>query len=442
MVQFTEIAAAVGILVVYLVTALLIAPLMAVVALGTAAIVTISMQYYISKTASVAATLVSQENMLQNSGIENLGGIHVIKSFLLEPLRGADYRRNAQSVGHAHYTIGKYRSQMTVIQEISLFAIIGIIVFVGASVLNVSLAVIMALLFILYRSMPRISSVNTRRTQLVTVMASMHSVKLAMDQTASAKVVGGDAVFQHLTHGITLRDVSFSYDGITDVLKDTTFSIEKGRLTAIAGASGAGKSTLIDLILRFYDPVEGEILVDGVDLRELDLNSWRGSIGLVSQDIFLFNDSVAYNIGLGRPEYSIDDIKNAAQRAYAHDFIEHFPQGYETRIGDRGWNLSGGQRQRISLARAILAKPDILILDEATSSLDSESEQLIQKYMQEIRGTCTMIVVAHRLSTIQSADNIVVLQDGKIVEDGSWGKLLAADGVLANYHKIQSGAPN
>ena len=441
-VQFTELAAAFGILFVYFITAFLVAPVMAAVALGTAMAVSLGMQYYISKTATVAAALVNRENELQSAGMENLGGIHVIKSFSLEALRSADFSYKSKSVGEGLFTIGRYRSQMTILQEMALFAIIGTIVFVGASVLNVGIAVIVALLFILYRAMPRVASMNTRRTQLVTALASMHSVKSAMDETSSPKIVNGGTPFAGLHNCIELKDVRFSYNPSSAVLKDTTFTIEKGKMTAIVGASGAGKTTLIDLILRFYDPVEGAILVDGVDLRELDLPSWRGSIGVVSQDIFLFNDTVAYNIGLGQPEFSMEDIINAARGAYAHEFIGQLPQGYETRIGDRGWNLSGGQRQRLALARAILRNPQILILDEATSSLDSESERLIQQYMNEIRGACTMIVVAHRLSTIQSADKIVVLQDGTIFEEGTWESLIAEDGLFAAYYKLQSGVIN
>ena len=153
----------------------------------------------------------------------------------------------------------------------------------------------------------------------------------------------------------------------------------------------------------------------------------------------MFNDTIANNIALGRPEVTRESIMEAARQAYADDFIQQLPQGYETQVGDRGWNLSGGQRQRIALARAILKMPEILILDEATSSLDSESEQLIQEYMRKIRGTCTMVVVAHRMSTIQDADKIAVLQDGKIAEEGDWDSLLAGAGVFASYHRIQSG---
>ena len=221
------------------------------------------------------------------------------------------------------------------------------------------------------------------------------------------------------------------------VLEDASFAVEKGNITALIGVSGAGKSTLVDLVLRFHDPSSGSILVDGVDLRNLTLKSWRSAIGVVNQDIFLFNDTVFNNIAMGFPEATKEQIIEAATDAFADQFIRQLPQGYDTLVGERGWNLSGGQRQRIALARAILRKPQILILDEATSSLDSESEQYIQKYINNIKGISTVLIVAHRMSTIQSADKIVVLENGRITEEGNWDSLLAKDAGLANYLQLQ-----
>jgi len=269
-------------------------------------------------------------------------------------------------------------------------------------------------------------------------MAALNAVRVAIAETENSLIVSGDTPFTKLQKTVEFRDVSFSYNEATKVIKSINFQLEHGKMTAMVGASGAGKSTLVNLLLRYNDPVKGQVLVDGVDLKELNLNDWRKSIGLVSQDVFLFNDTVGNNISLGRDEITEDRLQKAAQRAFAHDFIQQLPNGYNTMVGDRGWNLSGGQRQRIALARAILLDSDILILDEATSALDSESENLIQAYIQEIKGTRTILVVAHRMSTIQNADNIFVIQDGAIVEQGDWDSLLAGAGVFATYHKLQS----
>ena len=434
----TEIVASLGVILAYLAAAFVIAPSLTGVVFAMLLVVSLGVQYNISKARTIGAGRVDQENELQASAVESLSGIHVVKSFLLERLRWMDFNSKAEKVGDASYSLHKHRSWMTAFQEIALFALVGGVIFVGVSVMNLDIAVVVTLLFILYRLTPRITQLNNQRQSLAAALASLHGVKMAIDDTSSPKIISGDKRFSKLRIGIELKNVYFSYDSSTEVLRDTSMTIESGKMTAIVGASGTGKSTLVDLILRFCDPVRGNIMVDGVDLIELDLASWRKSIGVVSQDVFLFNDTVANNIALGWQDDTQESIVEAAMEAYAHDFIQQLPQGYETRIGDRGTNLSGGQRQRIALARAILKKPEILILDEATSSLDSESEQLIQQYIRRIRGTCTIVVVAHRMSTIQDADKITVLEDGRIIEEGDWDSLLAEAGVFASYHRLQS----
>ena len=422
----------------YLALALLMAPLLSMVALLTLLLVSLAMQHFISKTKLMAKTLVLRDNDLQVEALETLGGIHIVKSFILEQLRWMSFIHRAENVRDTGYRIYRYSTQMIVLQEFIQFVLIGGIVFIGVSVLDVGIAVIVALLFTLYRLGPKVATLNNQRQSLMVSLAAVDFVQGAMESMSRAKIISGDRPFTKLQHALEMKDVNFSYNGSAEVLRDTSFLVERGKFIAIVGTSGAGKSTLMDLILRLYDPDKGQILVDGVDLRELDLASWRKSIGIVSQDTYLFNDTVANNIALWRPEATEDKVIDAAQQAYAHDFIKGLPQGYETTVGDRGWNLSGGQRQRIAMARAIVMKPEILLLDEATSSLDSESEQMIQESMKELRATCTIVVVAHRISTIQDADRIVVVSDGKIVEEGDWDTLLAVDGIFANYHHIQS----
>lgn len=422
----------------YLVLAFLMAPLLSLVALVTLLLVSLAMQHYIGKTKAMAATLVKRDNDLQVEALETLGGIHIVKTFLLEHLRWASFNHHAEEVGETGYQIYKYSTKMVVLQEFLQFVLIGAIVYIGVSFLDVGIAVIVALLFTLYRLGPKVATLNNQRQALIVSLAAAHFVQGQIDTMASSKIISGNRPFTNLQHALELKDVNFSYNGSTEVLRDTSFPVERGKFIAIVGTSGAGKSTLMDLILRLYDPDKGQVLVDGVDLRELDLASWRKSIGIVSQDTYLFNDTVANNIALWRPEATVDRVIEAAKQAYAHDFIQGLPQGYETSVGDRGWNMSGGQRQRIAMARAIVMKPQILLLDEATSSLDSESEQMIHESMKELRATCTMVVVAHRISTIQDADKIVVVSDGKIVEEGNWDTLLAQDGIFANYHHIQS----
>jgi len=433
-----DICTSITMIIAFLTAAFIITPTLTAITLAMLIVVGLLIQFLITRARILAFAQVQRELELQAIGLENLSGINVIKSFLLERLRGMAFADKARQSAEIGYRLQLNRGQIIILHEIALFGLVGIILLLGISLFHLSISPIVALLFILYRLMPRIAGFNTQRQSLLSTMASLHATKLVADSTMEAQVISGEKTFVELSQGIQFNNVGFSYNGSTDVLKGTQLTIEKGKMTAIMGSSGTGKSTIVSLLLRYYDPVDGQVLVDGVDLKELDLPSWRASIAVVSQDIFLFNDTIINNIEMGRPGASRESVLEAARKAYAHDFIESLPNKYETQVGDRGWNLSGGERQRIALARAILKEPKIMILDEATSSLDSESEQLIQNYIREIRGTCTLVTVAHRTSTVQDADKIVVLQDGCVVEEGNWQDLLEGEGVFANYQRLQS----
>ena len=223
-----------------------------------------------------------------------------------------------------------------------------------------------------------------------------------------------------------------------DVLKKVNLTIPIGKTVALVGQSGSGKSTFVDLLPRFYDVSEGEILVDGVDIRDYKITDLRGLMGNVNQDPILFNDTFFNNISFGVENATLEQVENAAKVANAHDFIIATPEGYESNIGDRGGKLSGGQRQRVSIARAVLKNPPILILDEATSALDTESEKLVQEALENLMKNRTSIVIAHRLSTIKNADLICVFHEGEIVERGNHDELLACDGIYKKLHGMQN----
>ena len=244
--------------------------------------------------------------------------------------------------------------------------------------------------------------------------------------------------FEGLKESIELRDVCFSYDGEREVIKDVTMRIGKGETIALVGASGGGKSTLSELIPRFYDTTKGDILFDGVSVRDLAQESLRAKMSIVSQETVLFNDSIEGNILMGRPDATHDEVVAACKVANAHDFIMASAEGYDTNIGDRGTKLSGGQRQRLSIARAVLKNPEILILDEATSALDTESEKLVQEALTNLLKGRTSIVIAHRLSTIYNADRIYVIDQGRIAEEGTHSELLAKNGIYARLIEMQS----
>jgi ATP-binding cassette subfamily B protein len=238
---------------------------------------------------------------------------------------------------------------------------------------------------------------------------------------------------------LSFENLDFAYSNGAEVLHDINMHIAPGETIAVVGQTGSGKSTLMKLLLRFYSPTGGSIKLDGIDLTELDIPDLRAAFGLVSQDVFLFHGSVADNIAYGRPGAQPSDIDAAARAAEAHDFIQQLPQGYDTIVGERGQKLSGGQRQRVSIARAVLKDPPVLILDEATSAVDNETEAAIQRSMQVITQGRTTLVVAHRLSTIVNADRIYVLDQGRVTEQGSHTELIAKDGLYAALWKVQAG---
>jgi ATP-binding cassette subfamily B protein len=240
---------------------------------------------------------------------------------------------------------------------------------------------------------------------------------------------------------VVFENVSFAHEGRDMGLEGVSFTAPAGKTTAIVGPSGAGKSTILKLLFRFYDPAGGRVLIDGQDLRDVTQTSLRSVLGLVPQDVVLFNDTIRYNIGYGRPDATQWELEQAAQRAQLLKFIESLPQGWETRVGERGLKLSGGEKQRVGIARVVLKDPRILILDEATSSLDSATEAEVQDALQEASRGRTTIVVAHRLSTIANADQIVVLDHGRLVERGTHAALIAKEGLYAGLWRRQAEEP-
>lgn len=282
-----------------------------------------------------------------------------------------------------------------------------------------------------------INMVDQRNTLLNNAPALSQIYTLKGEAVAMAQV-SGSIKFEHLKEQVEFREVTFSYPGQEDkVLEAVDLVIPRGRMIALVGKSGAGKTTLVDILMGFYEPDHGQVLIDGTPLQELEIKSWRSRIGFVPQDAFLFNMSLRDNLLWSREDATEEQMYQACLQANAVKFIERLPQGYDTLVGERGVRLSGGQRQRIALARALLRQPEILILDEATSALDSYSERLIQEAIERISHQTTIVVIAHRLSTIQKADCIYVIDGGRVVESGSFAELMRRDGNFLEMAQLQ-----
>ncbi len=281
------------------------------------------------------------------------------------------------------------------------------------------------------------------RSQLSLLSGSLEAIQNFLSSTAGLHLSDGKRVYEGICSSLVFENVTFTFPSNSEpALKEVSFEMKKGTTTAIVGPSGSGKSTLADLVMRFHDPNMGNIKIDGIDLREFQASSWRQSIAMVSQDTFLFNTSVRENVAYGSHKATDTQIIEAAKQAYAYEFIQDLPHGFDTILGDRGTRLSGGQRQRIAIARAILREPDILILDEATSALDTNSERIVQKALEEVSRDRTVIVIAHRLSTVEKADNIVVLCNGSIVEQGTHQELHKLQGVYWKLYSFQESSNN
>lgn len=323
---------------------------------------------------------------------------------------------------------------------------LGVTLLVGMVAISYSLLIatgrlkaaeLLTFLFVLIRTTPLISSLNGTRVGFIASQGALHAVTELLKRDDKPYFQDGMQPFEGLQRSIDFVSVDFAYNPGEMVLHDITLSIKRGETTALVGTSGAGKTTLADLIPRFYDPTRGQILVDGINLSDLQINALRQRMAIVSQDTFIFNTTVGENIVYGLDNVSEADMIEAARAANALEFIQEMPAGFDTKLGERGIRLSGGQRQRIAIARAILRNPEILILDEATSALDSVTEKLIQDSLERLSKGRTVIAIAHRLSTIANADKVVVMEKGRIVEQGNYQDLLKQKGKLWKYHQMQ-----
>lgn len=374
---------------------------------------------------------------------ESLSGVKVIKAYGAEGF----FRRKFSSINKKYSDISRrmmYRQQMAspMSEFLGIAAAAGLLIFGGALVLGGESTLdgsgFIAYIAIFTQITRPMRSFTDAFANINQGIAAGGRVLELLDTKSSITSPAKEArELKEFSKSIEFRNVRFFYEEEREVLADINFTVEKGETVALVGPSGGGKSTTSDLIPRFYDVTAGEILIDGHNIKEYDLASLRQSMGIVSQETVLFNDTIENNIRLGNESATQEQVERAARIANAHEFIMESPEGYQTNIGDRGTKLSGGQRQRLSIARAILKNPDILILDEATSALDTESEKLVQEALDKLLSGRTSLIIAHRLSTIKNADKIIVIDQGRIAEQGTHAELIARGGIYAKLVALQ-----
>ncbi|ARV61660.1 ABC transporter ATP-binding protein [Nostocales cyanobacterium HT-58-2] len=404
--------------------------------------ITLINQYAISRSKHFGKQLSDMSKAYSISVLETLNGIRLVKATGNEQREFHRIRKLIRDREKADFDSQVNSEAIAPMSEVMGITALLLIIFLSRTffaqqVVSLS-AVMLTYLLVLLRVLPFISQLNTIRSSFASTATSVEVVTDFLCLDNKPLMVNGKIPYTKLQKGIHFQCMSFAYPSYEKlVLKNVNLSIPRGTTLALVGGSGAGKSTLADLLPRFYDPTSGCITIDGIDLRDFDLKSLRQAMGIVSQDTFLFNDTVRKNIAYGRPEAIEEEIMIAAKRANAYEFIIKLPQGFDTLIGDRGVMLSGGQRQRLAIARALLQNPEILILDEATSALDTVSERLVQGALDDLSRDRTTLVIAHRLSTVQKADQIAVLDQGSVVEMGTHEELLQKGGYYSRLYTMQ-----
>ncbi len=373
---------------------------------------------------------------------ETLYGIRVVKAFAMEKFEINKFRTQNESFRKTVVRMSRIRKLSPGLTEyIGVIAGVMVLFIGGNEVLSgkdgMTPAQFMTFLFALFALMEPLKLFGQVFTSTKEGMVAARRVFEILDTPATIVNSPNPFIKNSFNEAIEFQNISFHYKTGEDVLHEVSFQVKKGEVIAIVGPSGAGKSTLMDLLVRFYDPQHGEILIDGIDIKNIELNSLRKLMGIVTQETILFNDTIRNNIAYGLENLAREQLVHAAKAANAHDFIMEMPENYQTQIGDRGVKLSGGQRQRLAIARAILKNPPILIFDEATSALDTQSEVLVQEAIERLLSGRTALVIAHRLSTIQNANKIIVLDQGKVVQEGTHTELLAQSGLYKKLYEMQ-----
>ena len=385
----------------------------------------------------------AQERMADMTAIlqESISGVRVVKAFGMEEFERTRFDRANQEFYGAFVHLRRVSAAAQPLSEIAIvLAAVAMLWFGGRQIFTShglspqSFMLFVGALLTMLSPIKVLAEVNANIQQGVAAAQRVFSM---LDTAPAIADRPGAGPLPALADRICYERVSFAYEPGRPVLEEVSFELRRGEVVALVGSSGAGKSTLMDLLARFYEPSGGRITLDGVDLRDGTVASLRAQLGIVTQETILFHDTVRANIAYGLADASEESVQAAAAAAHAHDFIRGLPKGYDTVIGERGVKVSGGERQRLAIARALLKNPPILLLDEATSSLDTESERLVQEALERLMHDRTVLVIAHRLSTVQHADRILVLEQGGVVESGTHGELMECNGVYRRLYDLQ-----
>ncbi len=409
-----------------------------------ASFITLISQIFVRKSKELGKKVTETNKNYSVHFFEMLHGIRLIRAVASEKREFKKIMEMVYEQEQAAFDSQKVSAAIGPVNEMSSIVVVISIILLARLIMADSLDGLSTILLIylaaLFRMLPFIGQINSVRTALANSSASVEVTYDLLRRDNKSFMEQGENIYESINESVFFDGITFFYPGHDHpVIKDVTLTLPKGKTLALVGSSGSGKSTLINLLSRFYEPTEGNVYIDGVNLRQFQLSTFRRRLGLVSQDTFLFNDTVWNNIAYARPEASDNDIIQAAKRANAYGFIEQLPQGWQTQIGDRGVMLSGGQRQRLAIARALVQDPDILLLDEATSALDTVSERLVQEAIDDLSQDRTTLVVAHRLSTVRNADQIAVMSKGRVVEVGTHEELLLKEGEYAKLWTMQFG---
>ncbi|NGX34827.1 MAG: Heterocyst differentiation ATP-binding protein HepA [Candidatus Anoxychlamydiales bacterium] len=399
-------------------------------------------KFLIKRLNNISMNLTQDEVKFNSQANQNINGIKLIHMFNRQNSIVNKTKAILIKIAQGSAQINFWRTLIQSFGEIIGIVVIGLMLITGAFLLRHSEAFISSLLvfiFIAYRLSTRLQAFMNTIANITTYKGPLLRLHQILKEDDKEYIPQTGVELKQFTKKINFQNVTFSYsERNKPALEDFDFSFDKGKTYALIGKSGAGKSTLVDLLLNLYSPTKGTIIVDGLKLDKISLSSWREKIGVVNQDIFLFHDTIEDNIRFGNETASMEDIIKVSKLAHADDFIDKLPEKYQTIVGEKGQKLSGGERQRVALARALIKNPEILILDEATAQLDSHSEKLIQDAIDTLRKEKTIIIIAHRLSTIVNADEILVINEGKLIETGSHEELLQKEGHYSYFWNIQS----